>query len=459
MTAVVRRLLALWLLAAAAPAGAVGPVSRTVLPNGLTVLIRQREGGRLAAARLFVRVGAVDERDVPPGTNAVLAQVLMEERSHAGARRVAFFEDQVGAGLRAQAQQEVTDFSVTTLGESLPDALGLLAEIVRDFRPPSSPVLRRLKRDLIQSQAGQEDAFGALRARVAEVLFAGRRTASPLEPSPGEDQAIDAAALERLYKSHYRAANMVLVVVSGLPAPKVLTLVQAAFKRLPTGPKPPEASSEAPRDRRGSGTDLVQRPVALAAVGVGCPAPNAGDRDYPVAAVLNALLGGGKASRLFVALREQAGLGYELGAWYPPHLQDSYLLGYVITQSTARRPDGMVVSLWNEARDRMVHQYEAIASGDFTDAELERAKRYLAGTYELRHQRAADEAFLLGWWESLGLGYEQDRRFLAQIQQVTKENVVRVAKDCLQKGVTTVVLPSRGARQEPASRGSGAAAG
>jgi predicted Zn-dependent peptidase len=433
------------LLAAGMPVSAAPQVSRTLLPNGLTVLVRQRPGSGILAARLLVRAGAVDEADVPKGTAYLLAHLLLDERAHSQPRSLAFLQDQVGAGLRVQAQQELTDFAMVSMNESLSDSLDLLAAVVRDLRLPSDPVLRRVRMDAAGALDREDDTFGTVRNRVEELLFPSDRGS----PATSEQlKEVDGPALERFYKARYLAGNMVLTVVSGLPQAQVLAAAQSAFKRIAQGGHLGIEAERAAKSRSPHPQDLVQRQVPLAAVAVALPTPGAADKDYATAAVLNVVLGGGKASRLFTALREQMGLGYELGSWSPPYVRNAYVMSYVFTSPTGRQPDGTVVSLWNVARGRMVKEFDSLAEGKLTDAEVQRARRFLAGTYELRHQRAAEEAFLLGWWEALGLGYEQDRRFLQQVEAVTKEDVIRVAKESYGGKVVTVVLPSRDSQPE-----------
>ena len=76
-----------------------------------------------------------------------------------------------------------------------------------------------------------------------------------------------------------------------------------------------------------------------------------------------------------------------------------------------------------------------------TQKELDRAKNYLIGTHALAHQRTKDRAFFLGWYESIGLGFEFDSEYPKRLAAVTLDDVKRVAAKYLKSHVVSIVQP------------------
>jgi len=205
-------------------------------------------------------------------------------------------------------------------------------------------------------------------------------------------------------------------------------------------PRPKSLYDEEIRESRSS---VIQREGNLAYVMVGFLAPGLRSPDYPTATVIEAMLGGGKASRLFAALRETEGMGYELGTAYPPLAGQSHILGYVGTDPYRFNVEQFrMESLVNETKNKIVEQFMAIRDGKFSDEELRRAKRFAIGSYALRHQRMKDQSYFLGWYEAMGLGFGYDSVFPGKLEAVTREDVVRVARQYFGGYAVTALIPT-----------------
>jgi zinc protease len=152
---------------------------------------------------------------------------------------------------------------------------------------------------------------------------------------------------------------------------------------------------------------------------LGFPAPGVENPDYPAMCLANVLLGGNKSSLLFRKLREERGLGYQVGSLYPALRGESHLAAYVGLDSTRATPEAL-----EAVQAAITEQVNVLRSGDFTDQDLERAKRFLVGKHALKHERTRDRAFYLGWHEAIGLGYQYDFQYADKIKAVTKGDVV-----------------------------------
>jgi len=63
-----------------------------------------------------------------------------------------------------------------------------------------------------------------------------------------------------------------------------------------------------------------------------------------------------------------------------------------------------------------------------TEEEVERAKRYLVGNFEIGLQTNGAQASQISLDELYGLGFDHYQRYPQEIQKVTKEDVHRIAK-------------------------------
>ena len=104
------------------------------------------------------------------------------------------------------------------------------------------------------------------------------------------------------------------------------------------------------------------------------------------------VLGGGMSSRLFVKLREERGLAYEISSFYPARLDGSAWAIYM----------GLPAERLPEAERALALLLEELSDKGVTAAELAQAKQLMQGTYVMDHQTRRRQAWYAAWWEFLG---------------------------------------------------------
>ena len=141
------------------------------------------------------------------------------------------------------------------------------------------------------------------------------------------------------------------------------------------------------------------------------------DPDVPAIRVFNAVYGGAVTSKLFENVREKLSLCYFANSMTDVHK------GLMVVSS------GIEFDKYDEAKDEIFRQLDAVKNGDMTDEELEHAKRFVAsGLRTVSDSPGALENFYLS--QTLG-GWEWTPEELAALcEDVTKEQVVSVAQSC-----------------------------
>jgi predicted Zn-dependent peptidase len=160
-----------------------------------------------------------------------------------------------------------------------------------------------------------------------------------------------------------------------------------------------------------------KRDTAQAHLVVGLPALH---RDHPDAwalAVLNAILGDGMSSRLFLSIREERGLAYDIGSG----LVD-YADAGALEVSAGVDPAGLRDALEAILAELVRLRDEAVG----TD-ELDKAKRYLAGGLELRMDETRHVASWIGGQEALHDRVLTLEEALAAIEAVSADDLLRVS--------------------------------
>ena len=117
------------------------PFHRHVLPNGLQIIGETNHANRSVALGFFVRTGSRDETPEVSGVTHFLEHMVFKGTPRRSALDVNRDFDRIGADYNAFTSEENTVFHAAVLPEYLPQAVGILADILRpslrgdDFKP------------------------------------------------------------------------------------------------------------------------------------------------------------------------------------------------------------------------------------------------------------------------------------------------------------------------------------
>jgi predicted Zn-dependent peptidase len=180
----------------------------------------------------------------------------------------------------------------------------------------------------------------------------------------------------------------VISVVGDLQHAEAVTLAATAFG---TGNGAVPGFAPAPALPAGPRVMLGTRSTNQAQLCLGVPAL---PRDHPdswTLAVLNAVLGDGMSSRLFLSVREELGLAYDVSSGLV-----EYADAGALEISAGVDPDGLPAAIEAILAELVRLRDEAVPA-----PELDKAKRYLAGGLELRMDDTRHVASWIGGQEAL----------------------------------------------------------
>ena len=163
--------------------------------------------------------------------------------------------------------------------------------------------------------------------------------------------------------------------------------------------------------------DLTQSTIVLGHTGISRTNP-----DYYAVTVMNYILGaGGFSSRLMDSIRDKQGLAYGIMSQF-----DSRLLPGAFYISLQTRTE-----VTNQAITGVLTEINGIRDAPVTDQELNEAKSFIVGSFPLRVDSSAKLANVLAQVEFYNLGLDYFTNYPKAIEKVTKDDVLRVAKQYL----------------------------
>ncbi len=340
-----------------------GPVERGSiridhLANGLTVASDPMTGVGSATVGLWLDVGARHESERENGIAHLIEHMAFKGTASRSAQAIAEEIEAVGGQINAYTSRETTAFYARVLGEDLPLAVDILADILqRSLFEPGE--LAREKAVVLQEIGLAEDTpDDIVFDHLQETAYPDQALGRPILGRDETVAAFDPDDLKGFVACHYGAPRMVLAASGAVDHEALLRLAEDHLGALPSG-------SEGSSDRavyRG-GEQRLERSLEQAHLVLALPGVPVRDPDYPVAGLLSSILGGGMSSRLFQEIREKRGLVYSVYSFFS-HFDDSGLL--TLYAGTGEAEAAETLSLMAEELKAMAVHVE--------EDELQRAK-------------------------------------------------------------------------------------
>lgn len=434
--------LALILCLGVMPAFADGEedVTRLTFPNGFKMVVKPEPGRGLVAISAVVRAGALEEEQ-HPGIGQMLSRTLLNGARNLSPRKLAQLADEVGGSFVVNWDPDYTEVSISTTQDQLHAAVEFLAEtlIAPTFKEDAVESARAQLHQEIQTS--DDNVFRTGYDRVKSLLYATNPYGSSLMPTVEQVDAITVEDLNRYVERWFVPSNMVVAVAGDVQVEQARDSVKLWFGRLKPVRAP--ARREVPLENLApSSPALLEMKTSASYVLAASLAAPITDPSYGADMVAAAVLGSGKASRMFQEIREEQGLAYELGTLYPPLLYQSHVVAYVISAPYVSLGPYDQQSSMELVRSALSDTVKSLAEVPITEQELQRAKSYLVGTFLQRHQRLMERAKHLAWFEAVGLGYEFDYRYSDLINAVTLEQARESARRLFSQSAMVVIVPN-----------------
>ncbi len=403
---------------------------RVVLANGMVLLVRRDPSVPVVAMRGVWRGGQRVETAAQAGASTLLARMLTRGCGELDAAQVADRIDRLGGSLAGVAGRNSFGLTAEWLARSWQPGLELVADCVLEPALPAGELAREA-RLLLEDQVAQQGSPTHVAFRMfSEALYGEHPYARDILGTPASIDRLSRAELAAFYRERYPVSGLALAIVGDVDVDEVVALARARFERAGRArPSPPP-----PPPRRPTAAAEVYRYLdrAQAHLVVGFPGATLDAPDRFALEVLIAILGG-QSGRLFAELRERRALAYRVSA----HSVEGVDPGFVAVYLSCA-PEKL-----DEAVAVVRAELERVRAGGVTEAELDRARRYLIGSHQIAMQRRAAVANAMAYHEAYGLGWQTWTGYDGAIRAVRPEDVAAAAAAYLRpdRMITATVRP------------------
>jgi predicted Zn-dependent peptidase len=412
------------------------------LKNGLTVLIAEDHRFPAISVQLQISAaGALYEAENVAGLASVTAQMLREGTTSRDSKQIAEEADKLGASFGGSADfgSSVTTFGASGLSDNFDIWFPLALEVLLH---PSFPAreLDNLKQRLAVQLRQQRASPGFLASeRFNRALFS-HHPAAIVSATAESLESLTPTVLAKWHRERYVPQNAILGFAGNVRADELIPKLEkwladweatSLKETLPANAVPTTERKVYLVDRPNS----VQTTIALGNIAIERRSP-----DYVPLVVMNHILGGGAAARLFLNLREEKGYTYgvysDLTALrYPGPWRAG---GSMRTEVTAPA----VAEFFNEIR--------RIRDEKVSDSELADAKRAITARFALSLEQPTGVLAFAMVQKTYGFPPDYWDNYPGQIMAVSAEDLQRVARTYLDPDTMQLVAVGDADKIKPA---------
>jgi len=414
-----------------------GCVEQRVLPGGCPLWLIERPGAGILSAKLWIRGGSSADPLGERGAAQLLAGALSRGCGQLSGDALADLVEGSGAGLRCEAAEDGTLLSLKCASSDAASLLPLLLQMVQQpwLLPDQVDLERQLNLQTLQRQ--KEDPFQLAHDQLRFLLYGdGPYGHDPL----GVEQDLRAISPEHLQQraSSYGHQGAVLVLAGEIPANAEEWLLAGATDG--SWRCQPPGRSCGPTGLQQQGVALENDDTEQLVLMLGATTTPLGAPQALALRLLHCHLGIGMSSRLFVALREEHGLAYDVGVHYPARLGDAPFV-FHLSSSSERA---------SEATTELLQEWQRLLDEPISPAELELALAKFRGQESLGRQTSSQiadrHALVLGH----GLPFDFADRSVAEAAQLCPQDLLEAARSLLTEPSLSLCGPASALKQAEA---------
>ncbi len=399
---------------------AMPEVERIVLPNQLVLLVSEDHSLPLVTMRLLADAGSRRDPRGKEGLAHITAEGLLLGTS---TRSVTVFDetlDFMGASLHASASRDVAALDLRVLEKDLVKGFDLFLEALTEPTFPEKEIRRQVEKTLAAIQS-QEERPGKIASKAfTKVLFLGNPYGHPVEGTRESLPHITRDMVVQFHQDFFNPNNAILAIVGDVTVERVKADLVPRLSQWSLAQIPEQEFM--PRFTQWPMTVTIDRNVTQANIILGHIGIDRANPDYYPLTVMNHILGGGGlGSRLMEKIRVKRGLAYSVVSYFDAGKYPGAFQVILQTKNSSAQ----------EAISILRAEFRTIQRDPVSPKELERAKKYLIGSFPFRLDTQSKLARFLTQVEYHGLGLDYPEKYASTIHAVTRKDVLRVAQTYL----------------------------
>jgi zinc protease len=412
-------------------------VVRELLPNGLTVVVKSNPDSKVLGINLLGKNRSAMEPEGKTGIADFTNRMLLKGTKTKSAEKIAEDLGSIGAEITVvdnpfipyddvYTTHSFTFIKFQTIDEFANQGIELLSDLVISSTFPEEEIAKTkqemmsiLGRSKGSTSETCRDLFYSTLFSVIDRSASGGKDHPYGKPILGDAQSLGSITREDLIEFHkrfYSPNNMILTVVTNLPADQMMDKIKSTFSKMSRIDFPqPQIPSPQPLTSPTKVEKTMEKEQVY--IYLGEPMPGIESPDVFALDLMSSIL----SSRLGLNLREIKGLAYSVGS----SVNFDKDFGWFIA-AMGTRPQNYQVAL-----DGILEEMRKIKAENVSPEELEKAKNGIWGNMLMYRLSRISQAYYMGVNEFKGVGYDYDDKYIESLRKVTVGQVKQAAEKYL----------------------------
>ncbi len=389
---------------------------KKTLDNGLTLLLKDVPGSKVATVQVWVKAGSIYEEPHEAGITHLIEHMIFKGTETLGPGELAGVIEENGGRINAYTSYEYTVYHATLSARHWATAMDVLTDALLHSVFDEEELEREKLVILEEIRMRNDRPAIKLYEQLMDTAYKKHSYRLPIIGTVESVSSFSRDDIKNYMAKHYRPDNFAVVVVGDLRFKPVLAQVEKLFGAMP---REEMAEADLPVEPVQNSArvfsledDIKQSHMALA-----FPIPSFSDDDTPVIDVISDILGKGETSRLYNQLRNEKGLVYKI---HTSAFTPKYSGLFEVSASL----DGKKIAAALEAALEEIFKLKYVL---VEDDELERVKVNLESDFIFNLERVEGQARILGSFEFL-TGDPREDEYLEKVRAVSREDIQRVAQ-------------------------------
>ncbi len=405
---------------------------RTALPDGPRVISACLPGARSVSIAAYVLAGSRLETADQVGVAHFMEHITFKgTEAFPSTRAISEAIEGVGGSFNAATDRESTVYWVRVPARQARRAADVVGELI--IRPRLEDAEIDHERSVIVEEIRSylDDPAEYAQILIQQAMFGDGPLGREICGDEDAIRALPETTIRAFWSAAYRPSNVVVAIAGDLDHAAALDLVAPAFG---TGNGVALGYGPAPDLPAGPRYLLGHRDTTQAHLCLAVPAYRRDHPDSWALGVLNGVLGEGMSSRLFLSVREELGLAYDVGSGISEYADTGSIGVYAGVD-----PDEL-----GPALEAILAELAKLRDVEVSEHELDKAKAYLSGGLELRMDDTRHLASWIGGQEALHERVLTLDEALEAVAAVTAVDIRRVAGELFRDDLLrlSVVAPA-----------------
>ncbi|HWG60027.1 MAG TPA: pitrilysin family protein [Candidatus Acidoferrales bacterium] len=294
------------------------PVEHTTLENGLRVVAAPDRSAPVATVGVYYQIGFRLEPRGRSGFAHLFEHMMFQGSENAGKMEHIRLINSSGGLLNGTTHYDVTNYFEAVPSNALDRVLWLEADRMRALKVDDENL--RNQRDVVKEEVRvnvMNQPYGGFPwLDLPPVAFRNWPNAHNFYGDFADLDAATLADVRNFFHTYYSPNNAVLVMIGDFDAKEAFASAKRYFDDIPAHPLPPRTDVSEPsqtEERRG---EVEEKLGPLPAIAIGYTMPPRGSREWHAAAILDRVLHGGRAGRVYhrLVLEKQIAVDADGGA-------------------------------------------------------------------------------------------------------------------------------------------------